>query len=159
MVITPEQRSTLEELIALTARSRALGHEHDNPTEAGRLKELVTEHQALSARKAEAAEAVEHLREQVGERSEAIERLRAQIVKKTAELNDGTGLTSKDLVNLQNEIAGHEDSVSEREEAELLAMEELESAEAVLSKVESSLSDVTAEGKSVQTSIKERKAQ
>lgn len=159
MVITAEQRTALEELIGITARGRALGHEHDHPKEAGTLQELVGQHKALGARKSEATEAVDKSRAEVAELSAAIEKQKAQIAKKTAELNDGTGLTSRDLVNLQNEIAGHEEKISQLEDEELRCMEELESAEEALTDVETSLTEVTAQGRATQTSIKERKAE
>lgn len=62
-------------------------------------------------------------------------------------------------MNLQNEISGHEERVSELEEAELGSMEELESAETALSDVESSLAEVIASGRATQTAIKDRKAE
>jgi uncharacterized protein YecT (DUF1311 family) len=59
----------------------------------------------------------------IAETNALIEAQRAKIEKKTAELNDGTGLTSRDMVNLQDEIAGHEQRVGELEESELEEME------------------------------------
>ncbi|TSI17691.1 zinc ribbon domain-containing protein [Brevibacterium aurantiacum] len=159
MLITAEQRTELESLIELASHGRALRHEHDNPTQASALKDLVSSHKELEAKKTEAAEVVEKFRTDVAEHAAAIESQNAQIKKKTLELNDGTGLTSRDLVNLQGEISGHEERVAELEEAELGSMEELESAEAVLSEVESSLAEVIASGRTMQKSIKDRKAE
>ena len=159
MLITAEQRTELESLIELAAHGRALRHEHDNPNQASALKELVSSHKDLEAKKAEAAEVVEKFQTEVAEHAAAIEAQNGQIRKKTAELNDGTGLTSRDLVNLQNEISGHEERVAEIEEAELSSMEELESAEAALSDVESSLAEVIASGRATQTAIKDRKSE
>ena len=51
------------------------------------------------------AEVIAGLETENAELSAAIEKQNAQIAKKTAELNDGTGLTSRDLVHLQEEIA------------------------------------------------------
>lgn len=159
MLITAEQRTELESLIDLAARGRALRHEHDNPGRASELKDLVASHKELEAKRAAAAEVVEKFRAEVAEHAAAIEAQNGQIRKKTVELNDGTGLTSRDLVNLQNEISGHEEKVAELEEAELGSMEELESAEAALSEVDSSLAEVVASGRTTQTAIKERKGQ
>ena len=128
MLITAEQRTELESLIELASHGRALRHEHDNPAQASALKDLVSQHKELETKKTEAAEVVEKFRAEVAEHAAAIETQNSQIAKKTVELNDGTGLTSRDLVNLQNEISGHEERVSELEEAELGSMEELESA-------------------------------
>ena len=55
----------------------------------------------------------------IDEGTRLIEAQRSKIEKKTAELNDGTGLTSRDMVNLQEEIAGHEARNSELEESQL----------------------------------------
>lgn len=159
MLITAEQRTALEKLIELAAHGRALRHEHDNPKEAAALKDLVTSHKDHEAQKTEATEVVEKHRNEVAEHAGAIEKQQVQIRKKTGELNDGTGLTSRDLVNLQDEIAGHEERVAELEEAELGSMEELESAESALSAVESSMAEVIASGKSTQTALKERTAE
>ncbi len=159
MLITADQRQSLETLIELAARGRALRHEHDNPKDAGALAELVAKHKEVAARKTSAAEAVETLRAQVAELSETIEKQNRLIEKKTAELNAGTGLTSRDLVTLQDEIAGHGDRVAELEETELGVMEELETAEAALTEVEASLAEVTAAGRAMQASIKERKTE
>ncbi|WP_193070576.1 MULTISPECIES: zinc ribbon domain-containing protein [unclassified Brevibacterium] len=159
MLITAEQRTELESLIELAAHGRALRHEHDNPTQASALNDLVSSHKELETKKTEAAEVVEKYRAEVAEHAGAIEAQNGQIKKKTVELNDGTGLTSRDLVNLQGEIAGHEERVAELEEAELGTMEELESAEAALTEVEASLAEVIASGRATQTAIKDRKAE
>src|SRR5699024_818037 len=82
-----------------------------------------------------------------------------QIEKKTAELNDGTGLTSSDLGNLQNEIAGHEAHASERRETVLEQTETIETAEADLSSFDDRIAEVTAAGKEVQSAVKGRKAE
>ncbi|HCG56240.1 MULTISPECIES: zinc ribbon domain-containing protein [Brevibacterium] len=159
MLITAEQRTELESLIELASHGRALRHEHDNPSQASALKDLVSQHRELETRKTDAAEVVEKLRTEVAQHAAAIEIQNGQIKKKTVELNDGTGLTSRDLVNLQGEISGHEERVAELEETELGSMEELESAEAALSDVESSLAEVTAAGRTTQAAIKDRKAE
>lgn len=159
MLITADQRTELESLIELAAHGRALRHEHDNPSQAAELKELVAKHKEVEAEKSHAAEVVEKFRADVAEHATAIEAQNSQIRKKSDELNDGTGLTSRDLVNLQNEISGHEEKVAELEEAELGSMEELESAETTLSEVETTLAEVTASGRTTQTAIKERKAE
>ncbi|GAA1843842.1 zinc ribbon domain-containing protein [Brevibacterium marinum] len=159
MLITAEQRTELESLIELAAHGRALRHEHDNPAQAAELKELVAKHKEVEAEKTEAAEVVEKFRADVAEHATAIETQNSQIKKKTAELNDGTGLTSRDLVNLQSEISGHEEKVAELEEVELDSMEKLESAETTLSEAETALAEVTATGRATQTAIKERKTE
>lgn len=159
MLISAEQRKELESLIELAAHGRALRHEHDNPSQASALKDLVSQHKELEAEQTAAAEVVEKLRTEVAEHAAAIETQNVQIRKKTLELNHGTGLTSRDLVNLQGEISGHEERVAELEEAELGSMEELESAEAALASVGSSLTEVIASGRATQTAIKDRKAE
>ena len=158
MILTDAQRATLLELIDLTARSRALRHEHDHPTDAPKLQELIGRHKALGEEKSSVAEVIAGLETENAELTAAIEKQNAQIAKKTAELNDGTGLTSRDLVHLQEEIVAHEGKVAELEETELESMERLETAQSELAGVEASIAEVTAEGKTVQTGIKDRKA-
>lgn len=159
MLITAEQRTALEQLIEIAATGRAIKHEHDNPKLAGELQELVARHKETMAEKDAAAEVVDRFRAQVEELSALIEKRNATITKKTQELNDGTGLTSRDLVNLQEEIAGHEAKVAEFEETELEAMGELESAEAALAAVEATLAEVTAAGRTTQAALKERRSE
>ncbi|WP_166971631.1 zinc ribbon domain-containing protein [Brevibacterium atlanticum] len=159
MLITDDQRTALQTLIELTATGRALRHEHDHPKRAAELQELVTNHQRLGEEKTQATEVVDRHRSTIAETNTLIEDQRAKIEKKTAELNDGTGLTSRDMVNLQEEIAGHEARVSELEETELTEMENLEVAEAGLADVEGRIAEVTSSGREVQTAVKERKAE
>ncbi|WP_209326110.1 zinc ribbon domain-containing protein [Brevibacterium renqingii] len=159
MRITDDQRTALQNLIELTPNGRALRHEHDNPKRGAELQDLVRTHKELGEERTRASEGVDRLRSAIGETNALIEAQRTQIEKKTAELNDGTGLTSRDLVNLQNEIAGHEDRVSELEESQLEEMERLETAEAELSGVDDRIAEVTTAGKEVQTAVKDRKAE
>lgn len=159
MLITDDQRQALEKLIELTAAGRALRHEHDNPKRADELQQLVRKHKELGDERTQAAEIVETHRGAIAETTALIEVQRTKIEKKSVELNDGTGLTSRDLVNLQEEIAGHEGRIGELEESELAEMERLEAAEEGLSAIEVRLADVTAEGKEVQTAVRDRKSE
>lgn len=159
MLITDSQRTALQTLIELTANGRALQFEHDNPKRAEELKELVARHKELGERRTEAAAVVEGHQQAIDEGTRLIEAQRSKIEKKTAELNDGTGLTSRDMVNLQEEIAGHEARISELEESQLDEMEKLEAAEGELAAVDDRIAEVTASGKEVQTAVKDRKAE
>lgn len=159
MLITDVQRSTLVALTEVASQGRALRHERQNPKQAPELAELVQSHKAIGKEKTAAAEVVEKFRAEIAETMGLIEKQKSQIAKKTEELNDGTGLTSRDLVNLQNEIAGHEGRVAELEEAELASMEGLETAESALAEVETRLAEVIASGRRVQTAVKARNAE
>lgn len=159
MLITADHRRQLEELIDLTARARALQHEHDHPADAPKLQELIDRHKALSSEREAATEAIAELGRETEELTAAIDRQTAQIAKKTAELNAGTGLTSRDLLQLQEEIAAHEQRVAELEETELSSMERLETAEADRVRIDSEIAEVTAKGRTVQTAIRERLAE
>ncbi|UVI37775.1 DUF7581 domain-containing protein [Brevibacterium spongiae] len=159
MLITDAQRTALETLIELTAQGRALRHEHENPKRAAELQELVRKHKELGDERTQASEVVETHRATIAETNALIEAQKMKIEKKTVELNDGTGLTSRDLVNLQDEIAGHETRVAELEENELEEMERLEAAESGLSAIDDRLAEVTAAGREAQTAVKDRKAE
>lgn len=159
MLITDAQRTALQTLIELTARSRALRHEHENPKRAEELRELVRKHKELGDERTQAGEVVDTHRATIAETNALIEAQKTKIEKKTVELNDGTGLTSRDLVHLQEEIAGHEGRVAELEESELEEMERLEAAESGLSAIDDRLAEVTASGREVQTAVKDRKAE
>ena len=158
MLITDRQRTALETLIELTANGRALRFEHDHPKRAEELQELVARHKELGEKRTAAAAVVDGHQQAISEATNLIEAQRSTIEKKTAELNDGTGLTSRDMVNLQEEIAGHEARVSELEESQLEEMEKLEAAEDELGAVDDRIAEVTASGKEVQTAVKDRKA-
>ena len=159
MLITDSQRTALETLIELTANGRALRFEHDHPKRAEELQELVARHKELGEKRTAAAAVVDGHQQAISEATNLIEAQRSTIEKKTAELNDGTGLTSRDMVNLQEEIAGHEARVSELEESQLEEMEKLEAAEGELAAVDDRIAEVTASGKEVQTAVKDRKAE
>lgn len=159
MLITDTQRTALQQLIELTATGRALRHEHDNPKRAEELRELVARHKELGEERTEAVAVVDSHQRAIAEATELIDAQRSKIEKKSAELNDGTGLTSRDMVHLQEEIAGHEARIAELEESQLEEMEGLEAAEAELSAVDDRISEVTAAGKEVQTAVKDRKAE
>jgi predicted nucleic acid-binding Zn-ribbon protein len=158
MLITDSQRTALETLIELTANGRALRFEHDHPKRAEELQELVARHKELGEKRTAAAAVVDGHQQAISEATNLIEAQRSTIEKKTAELNDGTGLTSRDMVNLQEEIAGHEARVSELEESQLEEMEKLEAAEDDLGAVDDRIAEVTTSGKEVQTAVKDRKA-
>ncbi|MGO0605597.1 zinc ribbon domain-containing protein [Brevibacterium linens] len=159
MLITDSQRTALQTLIELTAHERALRFEYDNPKRAEELQELISRHKELGEKRTEAAAVVDSHQQTIAEATRLIEAQRSTIEKKTAELNDGTGLTSRDMVHLQEEIAGHESRVSELEESQLEEMEKLEAAEDELAALDERIADVTASGKEVQTAVKDRKAE
>ena len=159
MLITDSQRTALQTLIELTAHGRALRFEYDNAKRAEELQELISRHKELGEKRTEAAAVVDGHQQTIAEATRLIEVQRSTIEKKTAELNDGTGLTSRDMVHLQEEIAGHESRVSELEESQLEAMEKLEAAEDELATVDERIADVTASGKEVQTAVKDRKTE
>ncbi|UZD63765.1 zinc ribbon domain-containing protein [Brevibacterium sp. JSBI002] len=159
MLITDSQRTALQTLIELTAHGRALQFEHDNPKRAEELQELISRHKELGAKRTEAADVVDGHQDAITEAAGLIEAQRSKIEKKTAELNDGTGLTSRDMVNLQEEIAGHKARVAELEESQLEEMEKLEAAEDELAAVDDRIAEVTASGKEVQTAVKDRKSE
>lgn len=159
MLITDSQRTALQTLIELTAHGRALQFEHDNPKRAEELQDLISRHKELGEKRTEAAAVVDGHQDAIAEATGLIEAQRSKIEKNTAELNDGTGLTSKDMVNLQEEIAGHEARVAELEESQLEEMEKLEAAEDELAAVDDRIAEVTASGKEVQTEVKDRKTE
>lgn len=159
MLITDSQRTALQTLIELTAQGRALQFEHDNPKRTEELQDLISRHKELGEKRTEAAAVVDGHQDAITEATGLIEAQRSKIEKKTAELNDGTGLTSKDMVNLQEEIAGHEARVAELEESQLEEMEKLESAEDELAAVDDRIAEITASGKEVQTAVKDRKTE
>ena len=153
MLITDSQRTALQTLIELTAHERALRFEYDNPKRAEELQELISRHKELGEKRTEAAAVVDGHQQAIAEATRLIEAQRSTIEKKTAELNDGTGLTSRDMVHLQEEIAGHESRVSELEESQLEELEKLEAAEDELAALDERITDVTASGKEVQTAV------
>ncbi|SMX90366.1 hypothetical protein BI49514_02299 [Brevibacterium iodinum ATCC 49514] len=159
MLITDSQRTALQTLIELTAQGRALQFEHDNPKRTEELQDLISRHKELGEKRTEAAAVVDGHQDAITEATGLIEAQRSKIEKKTAELNDGTGLTSKDMVNLQEEIVGHEARVAELEESQLEEMEKLESAEDELAAVDDRIAEITASGKEVQTAVKDRKTE
>ncbi|OAP85247.1 hypothetical protein A4H34_09050 [Peptidiphaga gingivicola] len=90
----------------------------------------------VSAARARDKEAAQERAQAAREKLEAAERasaaLRGQIDDKEAKLNSGAGLTSRDLLVLQDEIAGLRGMLEEASEAEFAALDGVEKAEAAV---------------------------
>lgn len=89
-----------------------------------------------SAARARDKQAAQERAQAAREKLEAAERasaaLRGQIEDKEAKLNSGVGLTSRDLLVLQDEIAGLRGMLDEASEAEFAALDGVEEAEAAV---------------------------
>ncbi|WP_029088580.1 zinc ribbon domain-containing protein [Brevibacterium album] len=120
------QTQALLAWIGLAADRRSRAHEALQTERLERLRALAAEHGSLSSR----CEELERERTEHETRADELEQqadaLRTRIGRTEERLNAGVGLTSRDLLGLQDEIAGLRVRV---EEIETSQVEELESAE------------------------------
>lgn len=131
--LTPEQTIALRDWIGEGAHVRALHHEAKQTErleelrslaqQHGKAKAALEEHTATQQQHAAAARAAENRADD----------LRERVTRTETKLNDGTGLVSRDLLALQDEIAGLKATI---DEVELEEMEELEAADAAQARVD-----------------------
>ena len=130
--LTGEQTQALRDWIEESGRVRALQHEAKQTERLERLRALAQEHgEAKAALEQHTQTHQEHATAARAAETRADD-LRARVTRTETKLNDGTGLTSRDLLSLQDEIAGLQSTI---EEVELEEMEELEAADAAEARV------------------------
>lgn len=131
--LTNEQTQTLRTWIEESAQVRALQHEAKQTERLEQLRALAQQHgEAKAALEQHTQTQQQHAKAARSAETRADD-LRARVTRTETKLNDGTGLTSRDLLSLQDEIAGLKSMI---DEVELEEMEELESADAAQAKVD-----------------------
>ena len=148
--LTGEQTQALRDWIEESGRVRALQHEAKQTERLERLRALAQEHgEAKAALEQHTQTHQEHATAARAAETRADD-LRARVTRTETKLNDGTGLTSRDLLSLQDEIAGLQSTI---EEVELEEMEELEAADAAQAEVEAARTkadEIAEEGRRLQ---------
>lgn len=133
--LTGEQTQALRAWIDESGHVRALQHEAKQTERLERLRALAQEHaEAKAALEQHTQTHQEHVKAARDAENRADD-LRERVARTETKLNDGTGLTSRDLLSLQDEIAGLQSTI---ETVELEEMEELEAADAAQAEVNSS---------------------
>ncbi|GAA2105748.1 MULTISPECIES: zinc ribbon domain-containing protein [Brevibacterium] len=144
------QAQALLEWIDLAAARRTRAHEARQTQRLARLRELAAEHGRLRQEAdALAARQTEHERQAAECEAEA-DALRARISRTEEKLNAGVGLTSRDLLGLQEEIAGHRRRVSEIETRQVEELEAGETAAEALAGVRAQADQVASTGRDLQ---------
>ncbi|GAA2009365.1 zinc ribbon domain-containing protein [Brevibacterium samyangense] len=149
-VLDTDGHTALLAWIDLSARLRRNAADAGQKDLLERLRALAGEHKARTA----AIERSEAEREAAGVRAAAVQgdldARGARITEMEAALHSGEGLTSKDLVALQADIAVAREKLEALEEEELGVMEEIETLEASITEARSALAEVASRGRELQ---------
>lgn len=130
--LTAEQTTALRDWIEEGAQVRALHHEAKQTERLEELRSLAQQHgETKAALEDQTATQQQHAAAARAAENRADD-LRERVTRTETKLNDGTGLVSRDLLALQDEIAGLRATI---EEVELEEMEELEAADAADARV------------------------
>ncbi|MYM18997.1 hypothetical protein GSY69_03130 [Brevibacterium sp. 5221] len=141
--------------IDIAGRLRRNRHEAQQADLLERLRTVAAEHKE-TAQTIAAGEAREAERQQeLAEREAEVAKRRAQIEAMEAKLQAGEGLTSKDLVALQGDIATSQGLLGESEEGELAAIEALEKTQERLATLRARAQELAAQGGRLQAERKE----
>lgn len=129
MKASPEAQLRLIELARLDGERGHAGFEQANLPVHAELKQAEEEAVRLASRltRIEAAQAA--ARDESTRAELEIDNLTEQVISLETKLNSGEGLTSRDLLVLQGEIAGHREHIAALEEEELVAMGQTEDLE------------------------------
>lgn len=139
--LTPEQTEALRAWIDEGTRLRALHHEAKQTERVEALRDLATQYAAAKARVEEHTAAQADRATAARTAEQRADDLRARVDRTETKLNDGTGLTSRDLLSLQDEIAGLKDTI---DTVELEQMEAMEAAEAAQTEADTTRADADA---------------
>lgn len=116
-------------------------------------KNLVAEHQAHGAALAEESRGLDALRAEMRTlEAEAADRT-AKITLMEEKLASGEGLTSRDLVTLQGDIATAKDALGALEETELELMDRIEAAETALARRQEAIAGIGSAGTTLKETI------
>lgn len=129
---SPSEQAVLLDLAEIDTHARQLAHKRRTLPELAELSELSAASSTVAAQRVQAATTVSDLQRAVRKAEADVEQVRTRAARDTERLNAGTG-SAKDLTGLQHELESLGRRQAELEDVELEAMEQLESAEGILS--------------------------
>lgn len=141
------QRRTLLDLADADRQLRTARHRKETLPEQQRLDELVVRHRELGRKHGELAEEQKRLAVEVQGAETDVAALSSRIAGDTSRLNSGEGLTSRDLISLQEEIDGLKARLESAEEAELDLLDRKERLDAEIAELKTEAEEVARDGK------------
>ncbi|SLM95984.1 zinc ribbon domain-containing protein [Brevibacterium yomogidense] len=150
--LSEEQAAALREWIAEGSHLRTLQHEAKQTERLEALRALAGEHGELQNERTRLAAVHAEQEKAARDAENSADDVRERVMRTETRLNDGTGLTSRDLMGLQDEIAGL------RERIDLIEGEQVEALEAA-EETASQLADTTAKAEEVAARGRELQAE
>ncbi len=148
--LTDEQTAALREWIEEGSHLRTLQHEAKQTKRLEALRTLAGEHGELQNERARLA-AVHAEQESAAKDAEnRADDVRDRVQRTETRLNEGTGLTSRDLMGLQDEIAGLRERIDLIEGEQVEALEAAESTASQLAETTAKAEEVAARGRDLQ---------
>ena len=138
---------TLLDVAELDRQIARLGREDAKHPLRAELGALINAAAARARDRDAAAEAVAAAEGRLASAEETSASLRGQIERKEAQLNSGEGLTSRDLMALQEEIAGLRSLLEQAADAEFAALEAEEEAEAEVARIDREIAALKEQGR------------
>jgi len=148
--LSDEQADALRAWIEEGAHLRALQHEAKQSERLDALRTLAGEHGQLQDERTRLA-AVHAEQDRAAKDAEnRADDVRDRVTRTETRLNDGSGLTSRDLMGLQEEIAGLRERIDVIEGEQVEALDAAEVTSAQLADVTAQAEDVAARGRALQ---------
>lgn len=148
--LTDDQTEALREWIEAGSRLRTLTHEAKQTERLEALRALASQHGELQAEITRLAGLQAEHESAAQDAEKRADDLRAHVHRTETRLNDGTGLTSRDLMGLQEEIAGLRTRIDDVEGEQVEALEAAETAAAQQDETAARAEEVAGRGRTLQ---------
>lgn len=148
--LSEEQTAALREWIEEGSHLRTLQHGAKQTERLDALRALAGEHGELQNERTRLAAALAEQEATARDAENRADDVRERVKRTDTRLNDGTGLTSRDLMGLQDEIAGLRERIDLIEGEQVEALEAAESTVAELARTTAKAEEVAARGRDLQ---------
>lgn len=148
--LSEEQTAALREWIEEGSHLRTLQHGAKQTERLDALRALAGEHGELQNERTRLAAVLAEQEATARDAENRADDVRERVKRTETRLNDGTGLTSRDLMGLQDEIAGLRERIDLIEGEQVEALEAAESTDAELAETTAKAEEVAARGRDLQ---------
>lgn len=148
--LSEEQAAALREWIAEGSHLRTLQHEAKQTERLEALRALAGEHGELQNERTRLAAVHAEQEKAARDAENSADDVRERVTRTETRLNDGTGLTSRDLMGLQDEIAGLRERIDVIEGEQVEALEAAESTASQLADTTAKAEEVASRGRELQ---------
>lgn len=148
--LTDDQTDALREWIESGSRLRTLTHEAKQVERLEALRGLAAQHGELQTELSRLADVQAEYEAAAQDAEKRADELRKRVHRTDARLNDGTGLTSRDLMGLQEEIAGLRARIDEVEGEQVEALDAAETTEVQKDEAAARAEEVAGRGRTLQ---------